>query len=229
VPDASSPAPLSILAEADDWLAVDKPAGLPSHARDPRELGTVAGLLLARHPELRSVGDPLAPGLVHRLDTGTSGVLLAARSARSWARFRDAFRAGRVRKQYLAIVDGCPAAGTVVDTPLAHDPRDRGRMVAATGTLRRWPARTHLLAVDALPDGRARVLVEIPTGVTHQIRVHLALLGTPVVGDVQYGAPAASDVAAGRHALHAARIDVPDCGVAVDAPLPPDLAAFLRG
>jgi 23S rRNA pseudouridine1911/1915/1917 synthase len=152
--------PLAIVYEDADLVALDKPGGVPGHALDPRERGTAAAALLARYPELAGVGDPLAPGLVHRLDTGTSGVLLAARTAAAWTGLRAAFRAHAVVKRYVAIVRGVPAAGLVVDAALAHDPGRRGRMRAARVGERAWPAVTRVVAVE--PHGtRARVHVEI--------------------------------------------------------------------
>jgi 23S rRNA pseudouridine1911/1915/1917 synthase len=227
-PLAPEPAlPLAVLYEDEQVIAVDKPGGVPCHALDPRERGTVAAALLARHPELAGVGDPLAPGLAHRLDTGTSGVLVAARSPAAFARLRAAFRAHAVRKRYVALVDGRPDAGAVLDVPLAHDTGDRRRMRAAQRGDRAWPALTTVLAVTPL-GARSRVDLEIATGVTHQIRVHLALAGHPVAGDALYGG---SDVGLrqGRHALHARSLALPDPPRVIESPLPPDLLAILGG
>ena len=218
-------APLHILFEDADVIAVDKPGGVAGHALDPRERGTVAGALLARYPELAGIGDPLSAGLVHRLDTGTSGVLLAARSPAVFQAIRSAFRRHAVLKRYVAVVEGRPAAGTVVDVPLAHDTADRRRMRAARAGDRAWPARTYLAAVVPCGD-RARVDVEIRTGVTHQVRAHLALLGHPILGDTLYGGRPA-DLAAGRHALHAAMLELSAPELHVVAPLAGDLAALL--
>ncbi len=140
VPEAD--APLVVLYEDAELVAVDKPGGVPGHALDPRQRGTVAAALLARYPELATVGDPLATGFVHRLDTGTSGVLLAARTRAAYASLREAFRHRRVVKRYTAIVVGVPAAHTSIDTPLAHDSVDRGRMRAARPGDRSWSTRS---------------------------------------------------------------------------------------
>jgi len=216
---------LRILYEDDRLVAVDKPGGVPGHALDPRERGTIVARLLARHPELAAIGDPLAPGLVHRLDTGTSGVLLAARTPAAFAELRAAFRAHDVVKRYVALVAGVPARGRVVDTPLAHDAADRRRMRAARPGERAWPARSVLVEVE--PHGAAAlVVVEIRTGVTHQVRAHLALAGHPVLNDALYGGPAAS-LPAGRHALHARTVVVQGGALTIEAPLPEDLAALL--
>jgi 23S rRNA pseudouridine1911/1915/1917 synthase len=218
-------APLRVLYEDDDVIAVDKPGGVSGHALDPRERGTVAGALLARYPELAEIGDPLSAGLVHRLDTGTSGVLLAARSPAVFETLRAAFRQRAVLKQYVAIVEGRPAPGTVVEVPLAHDPADRRRMRAARAGDRAWKARTYVAAVTVSGDC-ARLEVEIRTGVTHQVRAHLALLGHPILGDLLYGGRSV-DLAPGRHALHAAALELPARPLRVVAPLPEDLGALL--
>src|SRR5262249_5776759 len=145
---------LPILYEDAALIAVDKPGGMPSHALDPRERGTAVAFLLARHPELAEVGDPLAPGLVHRLDTGTSGVLLAARSREVHATVRRALAERAIEKRYLACVAGdareCDRAR--VDVPLAHDPRDRRRMIPASAGIRAWAAETRVEVVAARTD-----------------------------------------------------------------------------
>jgi 23S rRNA pseudouridine1911/1915/1917 synthase len=213
--------PLRVLYEDRDVVAIDKPGGVPGHALDARQRGTMAGALLARYPELAMVGEPSSAGLVHRLDTGTSGVLLAARSAPVHAALREAFRRHEVRKSYVAVVVGAASIG-VVDLPLAHDPHDRRKMRVAASADRAWPARTEVRGV-VMRSGYAVLDVEIRTGVTHQIRAHLAHLGHPVVGDVLYGGPAGV-LAPDRHALHARKLDLPVRGLAVAAPLPADLA-----
>jgi 23S rRNA pseudouridine1911/1915/1917 synthase len=217
--------PLRVLHEDAELIAIDKPGGVPGHALDPHQRGTMAGALLARYPELAGVGGPAGAGLVHRLDTGTSGVLLAARSTSAYTRLREAFRNHDVVKRYVAVVQGVPAAGTAIEVPLAHDPTDRRRMRAARSKERAWPARTVVVAVD--PSGaRALVHVEIHTGVTHQVRVHLALAGHPVVGDVLYGG-ACGVLPAERHALHAAILELPGRRLRIVAPLPDDLRALV--
>src|SRR5262249_12917399 len=140
-------------------------------------------------------------GLAHRLDTGTSGLQMAARSARAFGRLRDAFRAGEVTKRYLAVVSGTPPSHAVVVTPLAHDPRDRRRMVPATAGQRAWPARTEVTLCETR-GGIALVTATLRSGVTHQGRAHLAQLGHPGLGDVRYGGPDAC-LTGGRPGLHA--------------------------
>jgi 23S rRNA pseudouridine1911/1915/1917 synthase len=218
--------PLHVLHEDADLVAIDKPGGVPGHALDPRQRGTMAGALLARYPELAGVAGPADAGLVHRLDTGTSGVLLAARSPDSYARLREAFRNHDVVKRYVAVVAGVPKVGTVIDAALAHDAADRRRMRAARADERAWPARTRIVAVEA--HGRlARVQVEIRTGVTHQVRAHLALAGHPVVGDALYGG-APSILPPERHALHAASLEFPAPCLRIAAQLPADLRELVE-
>jgi 23S rRNA pseudouridine1911/1915/1917 synthase len=204
-------------------IVVDKPGCMPSHALDPRQRGTVAGFLAGRFPETASLGDALSSGLAHRLDTGTSGLLLAARTVESYEALREAFRSGAVGKRYLALVAGVPQRATI-DRPLAHDPRDRRRMIAALPGLRAWPARSEVATLRAA-GGRALVEVTLRTGVTHQARVHLALLGCPVLGDVLYGGPDVG-LAPGRHALHAGRVTL--AGVpTLESELPDDLSGLV--
>lgn len=217
--------PLDVLYEDAFVVAIDKPGGVRGHALDPRQTGTVAGALLARYPEVATVGGPLAAGLVHRLDTGTSGVLLAARSVAAWDDWRAAFRRHDVIKRYVAIVEGT-AAPTVIDVALAHDPSDRRRMRPARPGDRAWPASTRIVGVVS-HGARSTVEVEIRTGVTHQVRAHLALAGHPIVGDVLYGAQSA-ELPMGRHALHAAALARPATGFSMVAPLPDALAALDR-
>ncbi|HWP65150.1 MAG TPA: RluA family pseudouridine synthase [Candidatus Limnocylindria bacterium] len=223
---APNPAlPLAVLHE-DAWrIAVDKPGGMPSHPLDPRARDTVVNALLARYPET----GPLAGGLVHRLDTGTSGVLVAARSAAVWTSLREAFRAHAVRKRYLALARGVAPERLHVDLPLCHDPADRRRMTPARPGRRSWPAKS---TIERLATDGAVSLVRITmrTGVTHQIRVHLAHLGHPVLNDRLYGGPPAA-LPPGRHALHAAELVLPADGerpaCIIRSPLPPELAALV--
>jgi 23S rRNA pseudouridine1911/1915/1917 synthase len=213
-------------------VVLDKPGGVPSHALDPRERGTAAAFVLARYPELADVGNPLAPGLVHRLDTGTSGLLVAARRATAHANLRAALRARRVEKRYLALVAGDAGSldGRVADVPLGHDPSDRRRMVAAVAGTRAWAAETRLEVLGTTREYSV-IAATIYTGVTHQVRVHLALAGHPILGDRLYGGPDVG-LPAGRHALHATRLVLPhpDDGrlLSPTSPLPPDLAALSR-
>lgn len=212
----------------DESLAVlDKPSGMPAHALDPRQRGTAAAFVLARWPETAAVGDPFAPGLAHRLDAGTSGLLLVARTPAAFASLRRALVARRIEKHYLAVVAG-RAADADLDVPLAHDPRNRRRMIAARPGDRAWPATTHVRVVGAGAE-RSLVAVTMRTGVTHQVRAHLALAGHPVLGDALYGGPPA-ELPPGRHALHAAALVLPHPAdgrpLRVESALPADLQAL---
>lgn len=230
LPDALTPEPalaVPVLHEDASVAVLDKPGGMPAHALDPRQRGTAAAFVLARWPETASIGDTLAPGLVHRLDGGTSGVLVVARTGDAFVALRSALAARAVEKRYRAVVAG-RAEDTRIDTPLAHDTRDRRRMTAARPGDRAWPAETLVHVVTAGPE-RSVVAVTMRTGVTHQVRVHLALAGHPVLGDALYGGPACG-LAPGRHALHACAITLPhpDTGTrtTVESPLPADLHAL---
>jgi len=219
---------LAVVHEDGDLVAVDKPGGMPGHALDPRERGTAVAFLLARWPEMAEVGDPLAPGLVHRLDTGTSGLLVAARTPDAHAALRTAFSGGAVEKRYMAVVAGIPPRHARVSLALARDRRDRRRMRAAAGA-RGWQAVTEFELLSSAGD-RALVAATMHTGVTHQIRVHLAELGHPVLGDALYGGPDVG-LRSRRHALHATglRFRHPSAGdvVELSSPLPADLRALL--
>jgi 23S rRNA pseudouridine1911/1915/1917 synthase len=223
--------PVGVLYEDSNLVALDKPGGMPAHALDPRQRGTAAAFLLARYPETAAVGEPLAPGLVHRLDTGTSGLLLAARTPAAYDALRAALRAGAIEKRYLAVVTGALSAGappTRVAVALAHDSRDRRRMIAAPPGARAWAAET---TVTAVATSTERTLVEatMRTGVTHQVRAHLAHLGHPVLGDILYGGPPVA-LPANRFALHAASLAFTHPGdgrpVRLECALPPDLRAL---
>jgi 23S rRNA pseudouridine1911/1915/1917 synthase len=234
LPAALAPEPalaLPIVHEDEHVVAIDKPGGMPSHALDPRQTGTAAAFVLARYPETAGVGDLLAPGLVHRLDTGTSGLLLAARTAEAHAALRMALRARTVDKRYLALVAGRAEHldGARIDTPLRHDRRDARRMAPAGPGARSWPAVTELRVLRAAGDATL-VEARILTGVTHQVRAHLALARHPVLNDLLYGGPA-TGLPPERHALHASTLAFPHPAhrgtVVLRSPLPPDLEALL--
>lgn len=223
--------PLTILYDDDDMVAIDKPAGMVVHAGAGVHAGTVVNALLHRFGKLSSGGGPLRPGIVHRLDRFTSGVLLAAKNDFAHQALAKQFSSREVEKVYIALVHGTvkPESGRI-ERPIARDPVRRIRMTAR------------------LPHGRAarteyRVLrrfahftlleVRIGTGRTHQIRVHLSNAGHPVVGDTLYGAPAKVEgrPPLGRYFLHAQRIRFrrPSTGepITVEAPLPAELEEWL--
>ena len=235
-PDAPVPQPelpLRIV-HADAFVIVaDKPAGMPSHPLKPGETGTAANGLVGRFPELASVGPSQREGgLVHRLDTDTSGLLLAARTNGAHAALRAQFTARSVEKGYLALVAGELHAGGEIDLPLAHDPSDSRRVRAASDP--EWaalhgarPALTRFQPLERR-GGFTLLDVEIATGVLHQIRAHLAFIGHPLAGDTLYGGPPLPGLE--RHFLHASRLAFthPDGGrPRFQSPLPEDLAALL--
>lgn len=204
-------------------IVVDKPAGMPCHPLVPGEGGTVVDALSASFPEIEHAS-PEAPreaGLVHRLDTGTSGCLAIARSAATWRQLRAAFAADDVEKRYQALVQGHVVGARTVDAPVAHDPTDARRMrLDPSGRAARSDVRP-------LASGAACSLVEVVMhgGRRHQLRVHLASLGHPIVGDVLYGATAAND--APWPLLHAGSLTLPGYARVV-APLPTALLAAAR-
>jgi 23S rRNA pseudouridine1911/1915/1917 synthase len=234
VPPALPPNPqlaIPILFEDAVLIAVDKPAGMPSQALRARETRTVANFLLAYDPAMAAVGaSDREAGIVHRLDTDTSGVLLAARTAEAYRSLRQQFSRHEVIKEYLALVEGAVPAPGVVRTPIRHDPRHPHRMKTLTTSGQDRHARiavTYFRPLERLRSATL-LLVEIPTGVMHQIRVHLASVGHPVIGDRLYGRQEAH---ATRQLLHASRLSLvhPDTGhpLEIRSPLPADFAAAL--
>lgn len=223
------PAPdprLRVLFTDVDVIVVDKLAGVPCHPLVPGEGGTVVDAVAASFPEIERAS-PQAPreaGLVHRLDTGTSGCLVLARHERAWRELRAAFSANTVNKRYLALVHGRVDGAHVAEAAIAHDPGDQRRMrVDPAGR----PARSEIRAVVS---GEDASLVEIVMhgGRRHQLRVHLASLGHPIVGDQLYGAPPAAD--ARWPLLHARALELPG-RARIEAPSPAALltAATARG
>lgn len=217
--------PLAVLHVDAQLVAVDKPAGMPSHPLEPGERGTVVNALVARYPECADASeDPREGGLVHRLDTLTSGVLLAARDPDAWRAVREAFTERRVEKVYLAVVTGPVADEGEIDLPLRH----RGDHVAPALGGGGREALTGF-RVRARSGDAALLEVRIQTGVLHQIRAHLAAVGAPVLGDVAYGGRVHPGL--DRFFLHAARLALlhPATGerLEISAPLPPPLSNLL--
>jgi 23S rRNA pseudouridine1911/1915/1917 synthase len=237
-PDQPVPQPeLPIrIVHADAHIVVaDKPAGMPSHPLKPGEKGTAANALVGRFPELARIGpSPREGGLVHRLDTDTSGLLLAARTEGAHAQLRAQFAARTVEKGYLALVAGELHAGGEIALPLLHDPKDPRRMLPASDPAYAEEHGARPAVTTFAPrerrGGFTLLDVEIATGVMHQIRAHLSFIGHPLAGDPLYGGPELSGL--GRHFLHAARLGFshPDGSRArYESVLPADLAAVLAG
>ena len=231
---------VAVVHEDGHLLVVNKPAGLVVHPGAGTPRGTLVNALLRHVRDLSGVGGVLRPGIVHRLDRGTSGLLVVAKDDEAHRALVRQFAGRSVEKEYLALVLGTPSrASGEVDAPIGRDPVHRQKMsVRAT---RGRQART-AWRVEERFDGATLLRVRIHTGRTHQIRVHLASVGHPVAGDAVYGGartPSSRRAAAreallshDRPALHAARLAFthPASGerLALEAPLPPDLLALLE-
>jgi len=222
---AAVTAPFRVAYEDDALLIVDKPAGVVVHPAGPHRDGTLSVALAARGA---AGGEPWRPGIVHRLDRDTSGLLVVAKSEEAHRRLKAALAARKIVREYLALVEGRPPARSgTIDAPLGRDRRSRKRMSIDTDRPR--AARTHFALEEALSD-TTLLVVRLETGRTHQIRAHLEAIGHPVCGDREYGT--AGRYGLRRQFLHAARLelDQPFTGEPLSAtsPLPDDLAAALE-
>jgi 23S rRNA pseudouridine1911/1915/1917 synthase len=231
--------PLEVLYEDDDVLAVNKPAGMNVHAGAGNSHGTLVNALLGRGQSLSQGGDALRPGIVHRLDKETSGIVLVAKNDFAHAKLSEAFRARTVQKIYVALVQGeLKEDRGRIELAIARDPKRRTRMTAKRAGLlaNARTARTDWRVLCRI-DATTLLEVHLHTGRTHQIRVHFAALRHPVVGDTLYGATAELHVgraklpSLGRYFLHAAKIAFaqPRTGqtIQLTAPLPVELRAYL--
>ena len=225
VEPAAERIPLTIIYQDEDVIVVDKPAGLTVHPAPGHPSGTLVNALLALAPELAGLRDRVRPGIVHRLDRDTSGLLVVARNERARDDLIRQMKQREVSKTYLALVQGVPQPpqGTI-EAPIGRHPRNRKKMAVIAGGRE---AETRYRVRETV-DGFALLEVEPVTGRTHQIRVHLAAIGHPVAGDTTYGKR--SDIV-GRQFLHAWRLafDLPSSGrrVEFESPLPADLRAAL--
>ena len=218
--------------EDTDLIVVDKPAGLVVHPGAGHDSRTLVHGLLARYPDIAGVGDPHRPGIVHRLDRGTSGLLVVARTERAHQLLVEQMRAHQPERVYCALVGGHPEAPSgLIDAPIGRSSRNPQRM---TLTERGRPARTRYIVERryAQPARVALLECQLETGRTHQIRVHLRAIGHPVIGDPTYGPGRADDVfGLSRPFLHARSLSFshPVSGrtVRAESPLPNDLAAVL--
>lgn len=236
--------PLEVLYEDEDVIAINKPAGMTVHAGAGNPSGTLVNALLGRGLELSKGGDPLRPGIVHRLDKETSGVILVAKNDAAHAKLGEAFQQRAVKKTYIALVQGILKEKTgSIELAIGRDPIHRTRMATQRKSWRGAAianprhARTDWLVLASV-DSTTLVEVQLHTGRTHQIRVHFSALKHPVVGDTLYGA--AANLRIGkvalpkleRNFLHAARLGFthPRTGawIEVRAPLPGELRDFLK-
>ena len=213
--------------EDEGVIVVDKPAGIVVHPGAGRQTGTLASGLLHRYPGLEGIGHTGRWGIVHRLDQGTSGLLLVARTPDAFDFLTGELAARRIHRSYLALVHGVPQMPTgTIDAPIGRDPAHPTRKkVVPDGR----PARTHYRVIEDF--GKSALLeVDLETGRTHQIRVHLTTIGHPVVGDRTY-TRRVDPIRLRRIFLHAARIGFknPVTGeqMSIESPLPDDLAASL--
>jgi 23S rRNA pseudouridine1911/1915/1917 synthase len=219
---------LDVLYEDADLIVINKPAGLVVHPAAGHPSGTLVNALLHHCHDLAGIGGETRPGIVHRLDRDTTGAMVVAKHAQAMAALVDQFKAGGVRKEYVAFVHGLPhpTVGTI-ESLIGRSIHDRKKMSAQPAHGR--PAVTHYRVEEVF--GPVAVLrLRIETGRTHQIRVHLAHIGHPVVGDRTYGRQRAFP-GADRQMLHAAQLGFthPRTGKAVEfkAPLPADMATLL--
>jgi 23S rRNA pseudouridine1911/1915/1917 synthase len=243
-PMAETELPIVSRYESASIVVLEKPAGMPTHPLRPDETGTLANYIVARYPETSEIGFARRePGLLHRLDTDTSGLVMVARTPEAFESFRTASREGKVHKRYLALVEGRVASEARVDYPLVPHRKDPKRVEAVTPHVRlRAGTRTHEAHTRYKPvrvyrdptHGREFTLVEVEveTAFRHQVRVHLSTVGHPLLGDALYRGP---EVPAGlgltRHFLHASELEFPDPSrdgtLRVQSPLPDELAMVL--
>jgi 23S rRNA pseudouridine1911/1915/1917 synthase len=216
----------------DEWvLVVDKPAGVTVHPGSGRSRGTLAAGLLRRFPELEGVGEPGRWGLIHRLDRETSGVLIVARTPDAFLRLTADMAARRIHRRYLALAHNrFPVPTGTIDAPIGRDPsQPTRRAVVATGK----PSVSHYEVIEELANGEVSLLeVRLDTGRTHQIRVHLAAIDHPVLGDRTY-AGALFRLTAPRVMLHARFVGFEHPGtevaISVEAPMPEDMVEVIEG
>jgi len=241
IPEPTSAAPepedldLDIVYQDSDLIVVNKPAGMVVHPAAGHAKGTLVNALLHEVDDLSGIGGELRPGIVHRLDRGTSGLMVVAKNDRAHAELARQFHDREVEKEYVALVWGVVQAGRRIDLPIGRDPADRKKMSARARRAR--SAATRITAALHIP-GVTLIHVAIATGRTHQIRVHLSEIGHPIVGDAAYGGlrrrvPGDLRPVLGldRPFLHAGRLVFhhPSDGrkMEFEAPLPRDLQTLL--
>ena len=199
-----------------DCVVVDKPAGMPSHPLKECVGDSALEIVCELYPEIKTAS-AIEGGLVHRLDTGTSGLLVFARTPTSYLKLRKAFSEGSIQKTYVALIEGRLAQDCVINYPIAHHPKNKAKMIAVMPKNKYFrgkaqAARTEVVILPLVHKGHkgdfTRVQIKIQGGRRHQIRVHLAAIGHPLLGDVLYGAQAIAWRAG--HALHADSVILPN-------------------
>ncbi len=223
--------PLDILYEDDDLLVINKPTGMVVHPAPGHSEDTLVNALLAYHPELQGVGGEERPGIVHRLDKDTSGLMIVAKNTRTLAALTEQMQRHAIQKRYLALVEGVLSLDQgSIDAPIGRDPRHRQQMaVTARGSRE---ARTHFRVLQRFAR-HTLLLLQLETGRTHQIRVHLKAIGHPAVGDPVYGSGnARHQPRLERQFLHAYQLQFthPTTGKTLEfeVPLPADLQKILE-
>ncbi len=198
--------PLDIIFENDDVLVVNKAAGMVVHPSAGHDTGTLVHAALAHAPEMEGIGGEIRPGVVHRLDKDTSGVIIMAKNDRAMQFLQEQFMTRTVKKKYIALVDGTPPTPTGrIEAPISRDPAQRKKMaVVAKGK-----GKNAISEYKTLESFEEHTLLEVAimTGRTHQIRLHCKFIGTPVVGDPDYGRRK-QKIASPRQFLHAARLTI---------------------
>jgi len=213
--------PLKVVYEDDDLLVIDKPSGLTVHPAPGHSAGTLVNALLSRYPDLPTGGDKMRPGIVHRLDRDTSGLILVAKNNAALKNLSEQFRQHQVQKVYLALVKGllAPQSGTI-EAPIGRHAQQRQRMAIVS------QGREAVTEYKVVRYYKGQTLLEVmpQTGRTHQIRVHLAAIGFPVVGDAVYGVKSPLFKRQFLHA-HCLSFSLPSSGqeASFTSPLPPDL------
>ncbi len=223
--------PLDIRYEDDDLIIVNKPAGMVVHPGTGHYRGTLVNAILGYCPEIEGVGFEKRPGIVHRLDKDTSGLIVVAKNEKTLRFLQGQFQARHVEKRYLALVEGHVQPPTaLIDAPIGRDPKKRKKMSIVTDPKKR--ARSAQTTYHTLVTYNDHTLVEceLHTGRTHQIRVHMAYIGHPIVGDTVYGRRRQT-IKLNRHFLHAAKLTLKRpsdrTAITVTAELPPELQQIL--
>ena len=223
---AAQAIPITVVYQDEHLVVVDKPAGLTVHPGPGHPDRTLVNALLAMCPDIEGVGGEIRPGIVHRLDKDTSGLMVAAKNQQAHHSLSAQIKDRKVTKGYLALVDGTPGQPDGrIDAPVGRHPRHRTRMAVVVGGRE---ARTSYRVLETLA-GASLLELYLETGRTHQIRVHLAYLGHPLIGDSVYGK---RSPLLGRHFLHAHHLGfrhpVSDEDLELRSPLPEDLAGALE-